>query len=192
MSNARSQTSQSDLYPRFVCQQWREGAHFLIVDILCDWLWATTQLLSWLPWSIHKFGPSEETSGELSGVVRSETNPIFRYADLGSPCSWCIDENSCCCERSTYQAVRQCFSLDLGLIIECHRTAAFAKACLAFSHITIPSLESIIERLELYLLCAQASLLNQFLPQTDTFVKTAISLIPDCARESPYSSWINF
>jgi len=63
------------------------------------------------------------------------------------------------------------------------RTAAFAKACLAYTHITIPSLESVMERLELYLECAQASLLNQFLPQTDTFVKTAISLIPEFANE---------
>eukprot|EP00301_Raphidiophrys_heterophryoidea_P006104 c12495_g1_i1.p1 GENE.c12495_g1_i1~~c12495_g1_i1.p1 ORF type:complete len:1006 (-),score=282.13 c12495_g1_i1:1509-4526(-) len=63
------------------------------------------------------------------------------------------------------------------------RTAAFAKACLAYTHITIPSLEGVMERLELYLECAQASLLNQFLPQTDTFVKTAISLIPEFANE---------
>lgn len=59
------------------------------------------------------------------------------------------------------------------------KTGAFAKACLAFCHITVPSIMDSLVKLKLLLLCAQISLVNQCLPQTDTFLKAAISLIPD-------------
>ena len=59
------------------------------------------------------------------------------------------------------------------------KTAAFVKACLAYCHITIPSIRSVSRKLELLLQCATCALLNQCLPQTDTFLKAAISLIPD-------------
>jgi hypothetical protein len=59
------------------------------------------------------------------------------------------------------------------------KTGAFAKACLAFCHITVPSIMDSLVKLKLLLLCAQVALVNQCLPQTDTFLKAAISLIPD-------------
>jgi hypothetical protein len=59
------------------------------------------------------------------------------------------------------------------------KTSAFAKACLAYCHITIPSIANAFRKLELLLHCAEVSLLNQCLPQTDTFLKAAISLIPE-------------
>jgi hypothetical protein len=59
------------------------------------------------------------------------------------------------------------------------KTSAFVKGCLAYCHITVPSIDSIFSRLNLFLLCAQVSLVNGFLPQTDTFMKAAISLVPD-------------
>ena len=59
------------------------------------------------------------------------------------------------------------------------KTATFVKACLAYSHITIPSLAEAFRKLELSLQCAEIALLNQCLPQTDTFLKSAISLIPE-------------
>jgi len=59
------------------------------------------------------------------------------------------------------------------------KTAAFSKACLAFCHITTPSISDVPRKLQLLLYCAQVSLLNQNLPQTDTFLKAAISLIPE-------------
>ena len=42
---------------------------------------------------------------------------------------------------------------------------------MAFCFITIPSIESLMVRLNLYLLCAQTALCNQLLPQMDGFVK---------------------
>ena len=59
------------------------------------------------------------------------------------------------------------------------RTAAFVKACMAFCFITIPSINSLMLRLNLHLLCAQASLCNQLLPQMDGFVKAVVTLVPE-------------
>jgi hypothetical protein len=59
------------------------------------------------------------------------------------------------------------------------KTAAFTKACLAYCHITIPSITDTRRKLELLLACSQVALMNQCLPQTDAFLKSAISLIPE-------------
>lgn len=59
------------------------------------------------------------------------------------------------------------------------KTGAFAKACLAYCHITTPSISDVNVKLQLLLVSAQISLINQCLPQTDTFLKAAISLIPE-------------
>jgi uncharacterized membrane protein YgcG len=63
------------------------------------------------------------------------------------------------------------------------KTSAFSKACLAFCHITIPSIADMSRKLLLQLYCAQIALLNQNLPQTDTFLKSFISLIPEMSSE---------
>ena len=59
------------------------------------------------------------------------------------------------------------------------KTGAFVKAALAYCHITVPSLQDPFKRLQLLLHCAEIALLNQCLPQTDTFLKAAIHLLPD-------------
>eukprot|EP00605_Chrysophyceae_sp_TOSAG23-4_P002182 GSChrysophyteH1.ASY1.ANO1.2412.1 assembled CDS len=59
------------------------------------------------------------------------------------------------------------------------KTGSFVKACLAFCHITIPSIRSVSRKLQLLVQCADCALLNQCLPQTDTFLKASISLIPE-------------
>merc|ERR1711924_392967 len=59
------------------------------------------------------------------------------------------------------------------------KTSAFVKACLAYCHITIPSIDDNFKWLYLLLLCGQVALANQCLPQTDTFFKAAISLVPE-------------
>lgn len=59
------------------------------------------------------------------------------------------------------------------------KTSAFAKACLAFCHITIASIRDTGRKLLLLLQGAQAAMLNCCLPQTDTFLKAAISLVPE-------------
>lgn len=73
-----------------------------------------------------------------------------------------------------------------GLAMQAHRfrkgkhnkkTSAFVKACLAYCHITIPSLDNIFPKLRLFLECAQVSLVNGMIGQGEGFVKAAISLI---------------
>ena len=59
------------------------------------------------------------------------------------------------------------------------KTSAFVKAALAYCHITAPSVSSIYTRFSLLIACAEAALYNSCLPQTDTFLKAAISLLPD-------------
>uniref|UniRef100_A0A8C1KSW9 VPS35 endosomal protein-sorting factor-like n=1 Tax=Cyprinus carpio TaxID=7962 RepID=A0A8C1KSW9_CYPCA len=62
------------------------------------------------------------------------------------------------------------------------KTAAFVRACAAYSFITIPSLTSIFNRLNLYLLSGEVALANQCLSQADAFLKTAVSLLPEVPR----------
>uniref|UniRef100_A0A3Q2YTV6 VPS35 endosomal protein-sorting factor-like n=1 Tax=Hippocampus comes TaxID=109280 RepID=A0A3Q2YTV6_HIPCM len=62
------------------------------------------------------------------------------------------------------------------------KTAAFVRACAAYSFITIPSLSSIFSRLHLYLLSGQVALGNQCLSQADAFLKAAVSILPEVPR----------
>uniref|UniRef100_A0A8C4HG36 VPS35 endosomal protein-sorting factor-like n=1 Tax=Dicentrarchus labrax TaxID=13489 RepID=A0A8C4HG36_DICLA len=62
------------------------------------------------------------------------------------------------------------------------KTAAFVRACAAYSFITIPSLSSIFSRLSLYLLSGQVALANQCLSQADAFLKAAVGILPDVPR----------
>jgi hypothetical protein len=60
------------------------------------------------------------------------------------------------------------------------KTSGFVKACLAYCHVTAPSATNdMLKRFDLTLLCAQVALANNCLPQTDTFLKGCISLVPD-------------
>ena len=59
------------------------------------------------------------------------------------------------------------------------KSSSFVKACIAFNHITIPSIDDVFVRLNLLLYCSFVALRNQCLPQTDTFLKQAISLLPE-------------
>ena len=43
---------------------------------------------------------------------------------------------------------------------------------------------AVFRKLQLLLLCAEAALLNKCLPQTDTFLKAAISYIPEMPAET--------
>ncbi|KAK7112793.1 hypothetical protein V1264_012185 [Littorina saxatilis] len=59
------------------------------------------------------------------------------------------------------------------------KTAAFVRACAAYTFITIPSLQSVYSQLQLYLVCGQVALLNQCFSQADAFFKATISRIPE-------------
>jgi len=59
------------------------------------------------------------------------------------------------------------------------KTTAFVKACLAFCHITIPSISAALRKLDLTVHCAQVALQCQCLPQTDTLLRTTAKFIPE-------------
>ncbi|XP_062589752.1 VPS35 endosomal protein-sorting factor-like [Saccostrea cucullata] len=62
------------------------------------------------------------------------------------------------------------------------KTGNFVRACAAYCFITIPSLQSPMAQLQLYLLSGQCALLNQCYSQADAFFKALISLIPDIPK----------
>lgn len=57
------------------------------------------------------------------------------------------------------------------------KTISFVAACLAYNYITIPSIEEMPMRLQLYLASSKVALINVCLPQTDAFLKAAITLL---------------
>jgi len=59
------------------------------------------------------------------------------------------------------------------------KTAAFVRACAAYCFITIPSLENILTRLNLYLISGRVAIANGALSQGDAFFKAAINSIKD-------------
>jgi hypothetical protein len=59
------------------------------------------------------------------------------------------------------------------------RTAAFVKACVAYSFITIPSITSVITRLDLYLITGEIALSNLCLGQADACIEAALNLLSD-------------
>ncbi|CAK8684337.1 unnamed protein product [Clavelina lepadiformis] len=61
------------------------------------------------------------------------------------------------------------------------KTAAFVRACTAYSFITIPSLIDIHSRLLLYLESGQVALISQCITQADAMYKSAISMIFELA-----------
>ncbi|TMW69183.1 hypothetical protein Poli38472_001339 [Pythium oligandrum] len=59
------------------------------------------------------------------------------------------------------------------------RRRTFIKSCLAYAHITIPSISDLFQRLELTVLCGKVSLLANCLPQMDAFLKSAIMIVAE-------------
>ena len=61
-------------------------------------------------------------------------------------------------------------------------TAAYRAPMQAFCHVTIPSIENRYRRLQHFLFCGRQSLALGLLPHCDTFLKAAITTIPDSAH----------
>jgi hypothetical protein len=53
------------------------------------------------------------------------------------------------------------------------------KACIAYSHITIPTLESIEKHIQYFYLTAQVAMLNGLIAETDSLVKGVLSTIDE-------------
>ncbi len=77
---------------------------------------------------------------------------------------------------ATAQLVMRTYSIVKGR--HSRKTGSFVKACLAFCHVTIPSIEKVFKRIRLFILCGQVALQNQCIPQADTMFKEVIALLP--------------
>lgn len=64
----------------------------------------------------------------------------------------------------------------------------FIKSCLAYAHITIPSISDPFRKLELMTLSAKVALVNNCLPQMDAFLKAAIIQITELDPSKTYPS----
>ncbi|KAG7392842.1 hypothetical protein PHYPSEUDO_014329 [Phytophthora pseudosyringae] len=60
-----------------------------------------------------------------------------------------------------------------------HARRNFIQSCLAFAHITIPSIEAPLEKLQLMVSAANVALVTSCIPQMDALVKAAIVLLAD-------------
>ena len=71
-----------------------------------------------------------------------------------------------------------------------NKTISFVKACIAYSHITIPTLESTEKQIQYFLLTAEVALLNGLIGETDSLLKGVLATIDenfDPKRVSFYS-----
>jgi hypothetical protein len=66
------------------------------------------------------------------------------------------------------------------------KTMAFVKACSAFCFITIPSIISTMNRLDLYLASGNIALTNLCLGQADACFEAALNLLPDLPKTVQY------
>lgn len=62
------------------------------------------------------------------------------------------------------------------------KTTAFVKSCAAYSFITIPSIASVVSRMDLYLMSGQVALLNLCFGQADAFFEASINLIMELPK----------
>lgn len=59
------------------------------------------------------------------------------------------------------------------------RTLSFVKACIAYAHITIPTLENMDKQIQYFLLTAQVALLNGLIGETDSLLKGVLATIDE-------------
>eukprot|EP00475_Leptophrys_vorax_P000873 TRINITY_DN10463_c0_g1_i1.p1 TRINITY_DN10463_c0_g1~~TRINITY_DN10463_c0_g1_i1.p1 ORF type:complete len:721 (-),score=169.31 TRINITY_DN10463_c0_g1_i1:39-2012(-) len=73
------------------------------------------------------------------------------------------------------------------------RTSAFVKACVAYNHITIPSLDDPFDRIQLFLTCSQVALINGLVGQGEGLLKAAIGSLTsfsEASDEQRLATWI--
>ena len=76
----------------------------------------------------------------------------------------------------------------IGLANKAHRltngrhnskTKVFVSACIAYAHITIPTLENVDKQLTLFLMTAQAALLNGLIGEADSLLKAILATMDE-------------
>ncbi|ETV94904.1 hypothetical protein, variant 1 [Aphanomyces invadans] len=151
-----------------------EGPHASIVHILLSICTRVHDALDSLSTSLEIHEASQAICTfvnclDMSGVPHEGDGLLNMYVE---------------CRRVFYKLdrVKACLVrrvLWLSVLVDCHMRRSFVKGCLAYCHITIPSLVDGIEKLKLMTLCAKIALASQCLPQMDAFVKAAIVLMTE-------------
>ncbi len=92
-------------------------------------------------------------------------------------------------DRLVLAVLRLC-AKTLSLVCGRHnkKTVAFVKGCLAYCHITVPSIDDPHARLLLFKLCGEVALVHGCIPHADTFYKAVIQEVLDVV-ESEGASW---
>lgn len=126
----------------------------------------------------------EDERRQISSLVVSTLNLVSFREDLEAHLNFLVDSRG---NFPNLEAVIIFLVHSVNkLTLETHKlakhqtkkTTAFLRACLSYAYITIPSLEDDLIRLQLYLSCAEIALHSACLPQTDAFLKAAITLLP--------------
>uniref|UniRef100_W5LH78 VPS35 endosomal protein-sorting factor-like n=1 Tax=Astyanax mexicanus TaxID=7994 RepID=W5LH78_ASTMX len=131
----------------------------------------------------------EDEKRSLALLINGFIRMVSFGRDFEQQLSFCVEARATFCNLET--VIIQLIHTVNQLAMETKRvmggnhsrkTAAFVRACAAYSFITIPSLTSIFSRLHLYLLSGQVALANQCLSQADAFLKAAVSILPEVPR----------
>ncbi|CAM4969975.1 unnamed protein product [Rotaria socialis] len=127
-----------------------------------------------------------EVSGLLSALIRK----VDYGRDVEQELKFCVEARGLFgyVDSITITLIQKVNTLAVSthrIVNSVHSTAtsSFIRACMAFCYITIPSLEHPLQKLQLYILCAQTAYLTQSLSQADGFLKMAITLLTDFPKQ---------
>ncbi|XP_068610312.1 VPS35 endosomal protein-sorting factor-like [Brachionichthys hirsutus] len=131
----------------------------------------------------------EDERRSLAHLIIGFVRMVSFGRDFEQQLSFCVEARATFCNlepvlTQLIQTVNQ-LAMETNRVMRgshSRKTAAFVRACAAYSFITIPSLSSIFSRLSLYLLSGQVALANQCLSQADAFLKAAVGILPEVPR----------
>ena len=93
-----------------------------------------------------------------------------------------LDRVTECLINEVINLANRCHALCRGKHTQ--KTQTFVKACIAYVHITIPTLESVPTQIRLFRLTAQAALLNGLIGETDSLLKGMLATIDENFEEN--------
>lgn len=88
-----------------------------------------------------------------------------------------LDQVTECLIQQVFQIAARAHSFVKGK--HSQKTLAFVKSCIAYVHITIPTLEDIDKQIKLFLLGAQVALLNGLIGETDSLCKAVLATLDE-------------
>lgn len=84
---------------------------------------------------------------------------------------------------SALQLASRCHALTKGQ--HNGKTQTFVKACIAYAHITIPTLENVQKQVNLFFLSAQVALLNGLIGETESLLRAVLATLSENFKDTP-------